>query len=72
MQRVHEEALNRWDSPLTLMFYMWLMHASASPESLLEMQNLWSSHRGTVETSIHEDMCLIPDLAQWVKDLVLP
>ena len=22
-------------------------------------------------TSIHEDMDLIPDLAQWVKDLVL-
>ena len=39
------------------------------------MISVWSSHRGSVETnptSICEDASLIPDPAQWVKDLVLP
>ena len=34
-----------------------------------------SSHRGLAVmnlTSIHEDIGLIPGLAQWIKDLVLP
>ena len=37
--------------------------------------SLWSSCRGTAETNLtrnHEVVCSIPDLAQWVKDLVLP
>ena len=35
----------------------------------------WSSHCDSVETyltSTHEDTGLIPSLAQWIKDLVLP
>ena len=41
---------------------------------MAENVSLWSSHRASAVTnltSIHEDMGLIPGLAQWVKDLAL-
>ena len=42
---------------------------------ILQVRLLGHSCHGTVETNLirnHEAADLIPDLAQWVKDLVLP
>ena len=41
----------------------------------LEIRSIWSSYHGSAETNLTstlEDTDLIPGLAQWVKDLVLP
>jgi len=43
--------------PLTLKWYSGSFHHGSAVMNL---------------TSIHEDLCLIPDLTQWVKDPVLP
>ena len=58
----------RWEERPDLLYLI-----LASPQSLIKLESR-SSRCGTAEmnlTSNHEVMGLIPDLAQWVKDLVL-
>ena len=45
-----------------------------SMKKMGEIQERWSSHCGIAETKLtgfHEDTGSIPDLTQWVRDLVL-
>ena len=69
---------------MCLMFpeYIWRLHAFQDmrglfllPFSGIKIHDSWSSHRSSALThlySIHEDTGLIPGLAQWVKDPLLP
>ena len=52
-----------------------LSHATGAVKNLLFKKILGNSGRGSAvmnPTSLHGDACLIPGLAQWVKDLELP
>ena len=52
-----------------------LFHVDNNIFHVKKKKLFWSSPGGSEVmnlTSIHKDVCLIPGLAQWVKDLMLP
>ena len=70
-----DETILVWVTSLAQEFPHTMNVAKKGRYKILKDYDFRSSHRGSVEmhlTRVHEDAGSIPDLAQWVKDLVLP
>ena len=67
--------LSYWTPQLNLVFYIELHEIIHTVIKYIKSKISRSSHFGLTETNttnIHEDVCSIPGLAQWLKDLALP